>query len=148
MREPQPRQFNLWMKALTAHLEGKQPSIDLPLDLRATAFQMKVWRYLQAIPSGTTQSYAEVAAGIGQPTAARAVARACATNPVSIVVPCHRVIRGSGELGGYRWGLERKRTLLERERAATTDQTTRTRPRREPTAQARPLPTRPLHSAR
>jgi AraC family transcriptional regulator of adaptative response/methylated-DNA-[protein]-cysteine methyltransferase len=116
MREPYPRQFNLWMNALTRHLNGEQPAPDLPLDVRATAFQMKVWRYLQSIPAGTTQSYSEVAAGIGQPTAARAVARACATNPVSIVVPCHRVIRGSGDLAGYRWGLDRKRALLDREK--------------------------------
>jgi AraC family transcriptional regulator of adaptative response/methylated-DNA-[protein]-cysteine methyltransferase len=78
---------------------------------------MQVWRYLQTIPSGSVESYGEVARGIGKPTAARAVARACATNRVALVIPCHRVIRGTGELGGYRWGLELKRALIDRERA-------------------------------
>ncbi len=79
---------------------------------------MRVWNYLQSIPYGEVQSYGEVATGIGQPSAARAVARACATNRVAIVIPCHRVIRGTGELGGYRWGLPRKRALIDRERSA------------------------------
>jgi AraC family transcriptional regulator, regulatory protein of adaptative response / methylated-DNA-[protein]-cysteine methyltransferase len=117
MTEPYPRQFESWMKALSDHLRGQEPRLDLPLDLRATAFQMKVWQYLQSIPYGSVQSYSEVAAGMGQPTAARAVARACATNRVALVIPCHRVIRGTGELGGYRWGIERKRVLIDRERA-------------------------------
>lgn len=118
MTEPYPEQFQAWMQALGAHLAGEQPSLQLPVDLRATAFQWKVWRYLQSIPYAEVQSYAEVAAGIGQPKAARAVARACATNRVAIVIPCHRVIRGTGELGGYRWGLDRKRALIDGERAA------------------------------
>ncbi len=118
MAEPYPEQFRAWMQALGAHLAGEQPSLSLPLDLRATAFQWKVWRYLQGIPFAEVQSYSEVAQGIGQPKAARAVARACATNRVAIVIPCHRVIRGTGELGGYRWGLDRKRALLDGERAA------------------------------
>jgi AraC family transcriptional regulator, regulatory protein of adaptative response / methylated-DNA-[protein]-cysteine methyltransferase len=117
MTEPYPRQFESWMKALSDHLRGQEPRLDLPLDLRATAFQMKVWQYLQSIPYGSVQSYSEVAAGMGRPTAARAVARACATNRVALVIPCHRVIRGTGELGGYRWGIERKRVLIDRERA-------------------------------
>lgn len=117
MSEPYPEQFELWMKALNDHLKGEQPRLDLPLDVRATAFQLKVWQYLQSIPSGSVQSYAEVAAGIGQPTAARAVARACASNRVALVIPCHRVIRGTGEMGGYRWGVERKRLLIDQERA-------------------------------
>ena len=104
------------MRALTRHLEGKQPDLTLPLDIRATAFQMRVWNYLQSIPYGEVQSYGEVAEGIGQPSASRAVARACASNRVALVIPCHRVIRGTGELGGYRWGLERKRVLIDRER--------------------------------
>jgi AraC family transcriptional regulator of adaptative response/methylated-DNA-[protein]-cysteine methyltransferase len=79
---------------------------------------MRVWRYLQTIPRGHVESYAEVARGIGRPTAARAVAQACASNPVALAIPCHRVIRGNGELGGYRWGVERKRTLLDTERAS------------------------------
>ena len=78
----------------------------------------RVWNYLQTIPYGEVQSYGEVAAGLGNPKASRAVARACATNRVALVIPCHRVIRGTGEMGGYRWGMARKRTILDRERAA------------------------------
>jgi len=104
-------------RLLREHLAGQQPRLDLPLDLRATAFQMKVWRYLQSIPYGSVQSYSEVAAAVGRPQAARAVARACAANRVALVIPCHRVIRGTGELGGYRWGLDRKRALIDQERA-------------------------------
>jgi AraC family transcriptional regulator of adaptative response/methylated-DNA-[protein]-cysteine methyltransferase len=115
---PYPHQFELWMGALFGHLEGQQVRLELPVDVRATAFQMKVWRYLQTIPYGEVQSYGEVAAGIGQPSASRAVASACASNRVAIVIPCHRVIRGTGELGGYRWGVERKRVLIDQERAA------------------------------
>ena len=118
MRRPYPAQFDAWMRALVDHLSDARQAIDVPLDVRATAFQLKVWRYLQRIPAGQVQTYQEVARGIGHPSAARAVGRACATNPVSIVVPCHRVIRGDGALGGYRWGLDRKRVLLDRERRA------------------------------
>ena len=118
MRKPYPAQFDAWMTSLVDHLADARQSLDVPIDVRATAFQLKVWRYLQSIPSGDVQTYAEVARAIGQPAAARAVGRACATNPVAIVVPCHRVIRGDGALGGYRWGLERKRVLLDRERRA------------------------------
>ncbi len=117
MGTPHPPEFDRWIEALTNHLAGNQPKLDLPLDIRATAFQMRVWNYLQSIPYGDVKSYQEVAAGIGQPTATRAVARACATNPVAIAIPCHRVIRGTGELGGYRWGMARKRALIDRERA-------------------------------
>jgi AraC family transcriptional regulator of adaptative response/methylated-DNA-[protein]-cysteine methyltransferase len=117
MRRPADPAFRQWMSALNAHLAGKQPHLDLPLDIRATAFQMLVWNYLQSIPYGKVESYGEVAKAIGHPKAVRAVARACASNHVAIVIPCHRVIRGTGELGGYRWGLARKRTLLDRERA-------------------------------
>ena len=88
----------------------------MPLDVRATAFQQRVWQELQKIPRGSTRTYADVARRIGRPTAARAVARACATNPVAIVVPCHRVVREDGALGGYAWGADRKRALLELER--------------------------------
>jgi len=108
--------FAAWMRALGDYLAGGKTSLDLPLDVRGTAFQMRVWRYLQTIPYGEVQSYTEVARGIGQPTAVRAVAQACASNPVGLAIPCHRVIRGNGELGGYRWGLERKRALIDRER--------------------------------
>ena len=104
--------------ALMGYLHGAQPHLDLPLDVRATAFQQQVWRALQAIPVGSTRSYGQVAAAIGRPTAARAVARACATNPVALVIPCHRVIREDGDLGGYRWGLERKQRLLSQEASA------------------------------
>jgi AraC family transcriptional regulator of adaptative response/methylated-DNA-[protein]-cysteine methyltransferase len=116
MPQPYSGDFDDWMAALRGYLEGSSPQLNLPLDVRATAFQMKVWRYLQSIPVGAVESYAEVARGIGQPSATRAVARACATNNVALVIPCHRVIRGTGELGGYRWGLALKRTLIDRER--------------------------------
>jgi AraC family transcriptional regulator of adaptative response/methylated-DNA-[protein]-cysteine methyltransferase len=116
MPEPRPAAFEVWIVALKRHLAGQQPRLDLPLDIRATAFQMRVWTYLQSIPYGEVQSYGEVAEAIGQPTAVRAVARACASNRVALAIPCHRVIRGTGELGGYRWGLERKRVLLDLER--------------------------------
>ena len=117
MTKPYSQEFKKWIDALTRHLAGHQPHLDLPLDIRATAYQMKVWNYLQSIPYGQVQSYSEVAEAIGQPNGARAVARACATNVVAVVIPCHRVIRGTGELGGYKWGLPRKRALLDRERS-------------------------------
>ncbi len=97
-------------------LEGKNSISQFPLDVRATAFQWRVWQELQKIERGQTRSYSQIAAEIGQPTAARAVARACATNSIALIIPCHRVVRGSGELSGYRWGLERKAELLKRER--------------------------------
>jgi len=108
-----------WVAAILQRMEGREPAAALPLDLRATAFQRRVWEELQAIPRGQTRSYGEVARRIGQPTAARAVARACATNPVAVVIPCHRVVGGGGSLTGYRWGVERKQRLLEREAAAS-----------------------------
>jgi AraC family transcriptional regulator of adaptative response/methylated-DNA-[protein]-cysteine methyltransferase len=117
MVEPYSAEFQSWVDAIRKHVSGGHNHLELPLDIRATAFQMRVWRYLQSIPYGEVQSYSEVAAGLGQPTAARAVASACAKNVLALVIPCHRVIRGSGELGGYKWGLERKRALLDRERA-------------------------------
>jgi AraC family transcriptional regulator of adaptative response/methylated-DNA-[protein]-cysteine methyltransferase len=106
-----------WVATIVASLERGAPDPRLPLDVRATAFQRRVWRELQRIPRGTTASYGEVARRVGQPAAARAVARACATNPIALVVPCHRVVRGNGELGGYHWGVDRKRRLLEGEAA-------------------------------
>jgi AraC family transcriptional regulator of adaptative response/methylated-DNA-[protein]-cysteine methyltransferase len=117
MAKPYPAEFERWVNAVTAYMAGGQPHLDLPLDIRATAFQMRVWNYLQSIPYGTVQSYGEVAAAIGEPKAARAVARACASNTAALVIPCHRVVRGTGELGGYRWGLARKRTLIDQERS-------------------------------
>jgi AraC family transcriptional regulator of adaptative response/methylated-DNA-[protein]-cysteine methyltransferase len=107
-----------WLADLLEHLAGRRPHLELPLDVQATAFQRRVWQELQAIPYGATRTYREIAERIGRPTAARAVARACATNPVSVVVPCHRVVREDGGLGGYRWGLERKQKLLDQEKAA------------------------------
>ena len=109
------KDLSLATKAIVDHLEGKTPHIDLPLDVRATAFQRQVWEQLRTIPPGETYSYSEVAKAIGQEKAVRAVARACATNPVALVIPCHRVIREDKSLGGYRWGLERKKKLLETE---------------------------------
>jgi len=102
-----------WVSKILAHLRGKEPHLDLPTDVQATAFRRHVWEELKRIPYGATRTYTEIARAIGQPRAIRAVARACATNPVSIVVPCHRVVRADGNLAGYRWGLNRKRALLE-----------------------------------
>ncbi|MBI3210846.1 MAG: methylated-DNA--[protein]-cysteine S-methyltransferase [Candidatus Solibacter usitatus] len=105
-----------WIDSVRAFIEGISATIDVPLDIRATDFQLRVWDYLRTIPRGETRSYAGVAAGIGQPTASRAVANACAANPVAMLIPCHRVVRGDGEPGGYRWGNGRKRRILEEER--------------------------------
>ena len=102
--------------AVVDYLSHKTPHIDLPLDIQATAFQRQVWEQLRAIPYGETYSYTQVAKAIGQEKAVRAVARACATNPLALVIPCHRVIREDSSLGGYRWGLERKRQLLKDEK--------------------------------
>jgi AraC family transcriptional regulator, regulatory protein of adaptative response / methylated-DNA-[protein]-cysteine methyltransferase len=118
MHEPYHPQFRAWVDAISDHLAHDGPCPDLPLDIRATAFQMRVWKYLQTIPPGDVESYSEVASALGAPKAARAVAQACARNPVAVLIPCHRVIRESGEVGGYRWGLGRKRGLIDRERAA------------------------------
>ncbi|WP_028081994.1 bifunctional DNA-binding transcriptional regulator/O6-methylguanine-DNA methyltransferase Ada [Solimonas soli] len=117
MPPAQQATFDEWMRRLGEHLEGRRPNLDLPLDTRGTAFQLEVWKYLQTIPYGELRSYTEVAAAIGRPAAVRAVARACATNTIALLIPCHRVIRGDGSLSGYRWGLARKRVLIDRERA-------------------------------
>lgn len=105
-----------WVRTVVDYLSHKTPHIDLPLDIQATAFQRQVWEQLRAIPYGETHSYAQVAKALGQDKAVRAVARACATNPVALVIPCHRVIREDSSLGGYRWGLERKKQLLKEEK--------------------------------
>jgi len=105
-----------WTQKLLRQMSGKSLNSSLPLDIQATAFQRRVWAYLQSIPYGETRSYSQVAKDMGQPTAARAVARACATNPISLAIPCHRVVRGTGDLAGYRWGIERKKTLLDLEK--------------------------------
>jgi len=110
--------FSEWVEEIVARVEGQAPRRELPLDLQATAFQRRVWRELQRIPRGSTRTYSQVARSLGKPNAVRAVARACASNPVSIVVPCHRVVRSDGNLAGYRWGIPRKQALLERERNA------------------------------
>jgi AraC family transcriptional regulator of adaptative response/methylated-DNA-[protein]-cysteine methyltransferase len=101
-----------WVAALVRHLDGQQPHLELPLDVRATAFQQRVWQELQRIPYGETRTYSQVAAAIGNPKAVRAVGSACANNPVAVIVPCHRVVRADGGLGGYRWGIARKERLL------------------------------------
>jgi AraC family transcriptional regulator of adaptative response/methylated-DNA-[protein]-cysteine methyltransferase len=106
------------VNAILRGLEGERTILTLPLDLRASAFQMRVWSELRKIPYGETRSYAEIAEAIGNPKAVRAVARACATNPVALVNPCHRVIGSDGKLSGYRWGIERKRQILNREAKA------------------------------
>lgn len=109
-------ELDAWLAGFEAHLAGTAPRPDLPLDLRGTAFQVRVWRYLLGIPAGQVISYSELARGIDSPRAVRAAASACAANRVAVLVPCHRVLRGDGGLGGYRWGLERKRALLDAER--------------------------------
>jgi AraC family transcriptional regulator of adaptative response/methylated-DNA-[protein]-cysteine methyltransferase len=109
-----------WADRIVRFITAPDQNLDLPLDIRGTAFQARVWRALQKIPLGKTASYSEIAAALGQPKAVRAVAQACAANKLALIVPCHRVIRSDGDLGGYRWGLERKRELLARERAAVT----------------------------
>jgi AraC family transcriptional regulator of adaptative response/methylated-DNA-[protein]-cysteine methyltransferase len=114
-----------WVSKILEHLRGREPNLDLPTDVQATAFQRRVWEELRRIPYGTTRTYSQVARAIGQPSAIRAVARACATNPVSVVVPCHRVVREDGNLAGYRWGMERKLALLEHESARAQAKKTR-----------------------
>jgi AraC family transcriptional regulator, regulatory protein of adaptative response / methylated-DNA-[protein]-cysteine methyltransferase len=111
-RKPDEGALQAWIKALLAKMTGREPDATLPLDIRATAFQRRVWSYLQSIPFGATRSYGQVAKAIGRPSASRAVARACATNPVAVAIPCHRVVREDGGMSGYRWGVERKRILL------------------------------------
>src|SRR2546428_5572236 len=108
-------ELSKWTTAVLAHLAGRQPRLDLPLDVQATAFQWQGWRGLARLPSSAKRTYRDVAAAIGRPRAVRAVARACATNPVALAIPCHRVVSADGSTGGYRWGAGRKKALLERE---------------------------------
>jgi AraC family transcriptional regulator of adaptative response/methylated-DNA-[protein]-cysteine methyltransferase len=115
VRKPDQSGLQAWVETLLSTMTGHEPNAALPLDIRATAFQRRVWTYLQSIPFGTTRSYGQVAKAIGQPSASRAVARACATNPVAVAIPCHRVVREDGSISGYRWGVERKKALLEME---------------------------------
>lgn len=114
-------ELDAWVDALDKHISKGAPRPDLPLDLRGTAFQMKVWRFLLSVREGEVLSYGELAAQIDKPKAVRAVASACAVNRIGVLIPCHRVLRGDGRLGGYRWGLERKRALLDAERARRTE---------------------------
>jgi AraC family transcriptional regulator of adaptative response/methylated-DNA-[protein]-cysteine methyltransferase len=107
--------FERWVAAVIGFVEAPQRGLDLPLDVRGTAFQRRVWRALTEIPIGSTKSYADIARALGEPKATRAVAQACAANPLAVAIPCHRVVRKDGALSGYRWGVERKRALLERE---------------------------------
>ncbi len=110
--EADHRPLKRWARDIVGHLEGRRPRLDLPLDIQATAFQWQVWTALTEIPYGETRTYKEVASAIKRPTAIRAVAHACARNPVSLLIPCHRVVRTSGDLAGYRWGLDRKKALI------------------------------------
>jgi AraC family transcriptional regulator of adaptative response/methylated-DNA-[protein]-cysteine methyltransferase len=111
-----------WVERILDHLRGQEPNLDLPTDVQATAFQRRVWEELRRIPYGATRTYTQIASALGKPRAIRAVARACATNPVSVVVPCHRVVRQDGSLAGYRWGLDRKHSLLDHESAVLESQ--------------------------
>ena len=127
---PADAALTAWAERIVRFITRPDAQPDLPLDIRGTAFQAQVWRALQKIPPGSTQSYKEVAAALGRPKAVRAVAQACATNNVALLVPCHRVVRSDGDLAGYRWGIERKRALIAREREAAA-----TRPRAEAAAE-------------
>jgi len=117
MNNSQKENFKEWISALNSYLNNENKKLDLPLDIFGTAFQIKVWKYLQKIPAGKTLSYTEVAKAIGCPNSVRAVAGACAKNKIALAIPCHRVLRGTGHLAGYRWGLERKEKLLKLEKA-------------------------------
>ncbi len=110
-------EFERMVAEVVGLVEAPGQRLDLPLDIRGTAFQQKVWAALQAIPPGRTATYTEIARAIGQPKAVRAVAQACGANPLAVAIPCHRVVRSDGDLSGYRWGVERKRKLIEREAA-------------------------------
>ncbi|MBA3564380.1 MAG: bifunctional DNA-binding transcriptional regulator/O6-methylguanine-DNA methyltransferase Ada [Gammaproteobacteria bacterium] len=112
------REFEQLVARVVGFVEAPRAGLDLPLDIAGTSFQQRVWQALRAIPAGRTASYADIAAAIGAPKSVRAVATACAANPIAVVIPCHRVVRTDGGVGGYRWGVERKRALLDREAAA------------------------------
>jgi AraC family transcriptional regulator of adaptative response/methylated-DNA-[protein]-cysteine methyltransferase len=114
-------ELDAWMRAFAHHLAGRSPRPDVPLDLRGTAFQVRVWRFLLGLVEGETVTYTAVATAIGAPKAVRAAASACGANRIAVLIPCHRVLRGDGGLGGYRWGVARKQSLLEHERAGTRE---------------------------
>src|SRR5579864_3479460 len=124
IRKRDDETMRAWAEAVLRQISGHKLNRSLPLDIQATAFQKRVWIHLQSLPFGTTQSYGEVAKAIGQPKAARAVARACASNRIAVAIPCHRVVREDGETGGYRWGVERKRALLEMEQQGSARRAT------------------------
>jgi AraC family transcriptional regulator of adaptative response/methylated-DNA-[protein]-cysteine methyltransferase len=113
--EADDARFRTWVEQVLAFLESPRRTLELPLDVQGTAFQRRVWMALREIPAGSTATYADIAAQIGRPKAARAVARACASNTIALAIPCHRAVRSDGNLGGYRWGVERKRAVLDRE---------------------------------
>ncbi|NOZ67129.1 MAG: methylated-DNA--[protein]-cysteine S-methyltransferase [Alphaproteobacteria bacterium] len=110
-------ELDSWIEALNHHLSGNIPRPDIPLHLNGTAFQMRVWHFLMSVPEGDIKHYRDVANGIGAPKAIRAAASACGANKIAVLIPCHRVLRSDGGLGGYRWGLERKKALLRNEKA-------------------------------
>ena len=114
------QRLDQWIDALNAYIQNKQPRPELPLDLQGTAFQIKVWEFLLSLGDGDVMSYSELARAIDKPGAVRAAASACGANRIAVLVPCHRILRGDGGLGGYRWGIERKRALLDAERARKT----------------------------
>jgi AraC family transcriptional regulator of adaptative response/methylated-DNA-[protein]-cysteine methyltransferase len=116
-REQTAFQLDQWIDALNAYIQNRRPRPEIPLDLQGTAFQIKVWEFLLSMKDGDVASYTELAQGIDKPRAARAAASACAANRIAVLVPCHRILRGDGGMGGYRWGVERKRALLDSERA-------------------------------
>jgi AraC family transcriptional regulator of adaptative response/methylated-DNA-[protein]-cysteine methyltransferase len=111
-----------WVRSIVSYLQGQQPHLDLPLDLQSTAFEWRVWKELQAIPYGETRSYSDIAQALGDRKKARAVANACATNPVALIVPCHRIVQSDGEPGDYRWGSERQQRLLAQEQQGQVEQ--------------------------
>jgi AraC family transcriptional regulator of adaptative response/methylated-DNA-[protein]-cysteine methyltransferase len=121
VRKPDEGGLQTWIGALLSKMTGREMDATLPLDIRATAFQRRVWTYLQSIPFGATRSYSQVAKAIGRPSARRAVARACATNPVAVAIPCHRVVREDGSASGYRWGVQRKKALLDMEQSVAVE---------------------------
>jgi AraC family transcriptional regulator of adaptative response/methylated-DNA-[protein]-cysteine methyltransferase len=112
-------EFDAWASAVVDYIDRPGTAPDLPLDIRGTAFQQRVWLALREIPIGSTKSYAQLAARAGNPSAVRAVGTACGANPVAVLIPCHRAVRSDGALSGYRWGLERKQALLKNEVSAS-----------------------------
>ena len=119
IRKQDDQGMRSWTNTVLSQISGHKLNRALPLDIQATAFQRRVWSHLQSLPFGATQSYSQVAKAIGKPSAARAVARACASNRIAFAIPCHRVVRENGEMGGYRWGMQRKKALLELEQQAS-----------------------------